>query len=80
MALIAPDHLRGNFSRWTPQALRDERMAWALARAAEGWTCPVGALGIAYQQFRQQMYDAGWRWWHSERRISNPRRGREKTD
>lgn len=48
MTLTAPAHLRGRMYRWTPQALRDERIAWMAARIAEGHTQGelAAALGI----------------------------------
>nr|WP_010400356.1 hypothetical protein [Paracoccus sp. TRP] len=73
--LTAPDHLRGRMSRWTPQELRDERAAWIMARAAEGWTMPpiARALGIRPLAVNKIAYDAGYRWWQHKRHIQHPR-------
>jgi len=76
--LTAPAHLRGRMSRYTPQDLRDERIAWALARSAEGWTTPkiAEALGIRSEVIREKMRANGWRWWDQPRRIERQYRKR----
>ena len=78
MTLTAPPHLRGRMTRYTPQEIRDERIAWALARAAEGWTTPkiAAALGIRSEVIRKKMRAHGWRWWDQPRRIERRYRKR----
>lgn len=82
MTLTAPDHLRGRMTRWTPQEIRDERIAWVLARAAEGWTSPriAAALGVDDSGLRSQMLAHGWRWWDHPRRIERRYRKRPEGD
>ncbi|WP_285050590.1 hypothetical protein [Paracoccus sp. SSJ] len=76
--LTAPSHLRGRMTRYTPQEIRDERIAWALARSAEGWTTPkiAAALGINSEVIREKMRAHGWRWWDQPRRIERRYRKR----
>lgn len=78
MTLTAPDHLRGRMTRYTPQEIRDERIAWVLARAAEGWTSPriAAALGVDDSGLHSQMLAHGWRWWDHPRRITRRYRRR----
>ena len=69
--LTAPDHLKGRMSKWTPQALRDERMAWMLARAKEGHTGPqiAASLGIAATNVNTYLRSQGYQWWDQPRDI-----------
>ena len=75
MTLTAPPHLRGRMSRWTPQALRDERLAWMLARGREGHSSAAvaDALGIGQKAAHHAMHKAGWRWHEQPRRIRRHR-------
>ncbi|SEU02859.1 hypothetical protein SAMN04489858_12040 [Paracoccus homiensis] len=77
MTLTAPKHLRGRMNRWTPQALRDERREWALARGKEGHTVPAiaEALGIARQNARTMLTEAGYSWHAQPRMIRHPKWG-----
>ena len=50
MTLTAPDHIKGAMFHNTPQALRDERNAWAAKAKADGYTYNQisAALGITH--------------------------------
>lgn len=69
--LTAPDHLKGRMSRWTPQSLRDERMAWMLDRAREGYPGAqiARALGVAQANVAAYLRAAGYQWWDQPRDI-----------
>lgn len=63
--LVAPPHLRGRMTRWTPQAIRDERIAWAAEAGRNGASSvKVGkALGIAQRNAHVIMVAGGWDAW-----------------
>lgn len=73
--LVAPDHLKGPMSRWTPQALRDERTAWMLARAREGYTGTHIAreLGLHQTNVSALLRSQGYQWWDQPRDIPSRR-------
>lgn len=71
MKLIAPEHLRGRMTRWSDRETLAERLAWILARGAEGHNGQAisEALGIKPAQTYRLMNAAGYRWWHQKRII-----------
>ena len=61
MTLTAPAHLRGRMTRYTPQEIRDERMAWVAASYAAGHSQGeiADALGICRSALSTAMLKAG---------------------
>ena len=67
--LAAPAHLTGRMSKWTPQALRDERAAWSADQGRMGYSSGdvAVALGIGQANAYQAMVQGGWDAWASHR-------------
>lgn len=67
--LVAPAHLAGRMSKWTPQALRDERSQWAADQGRKGYASNdvAVALGIGQQNAYQTMIAGGWDAWADQR-------------
>lgn len=77
MTLTAPAHLIVRMSRWTPQALRDERDAWMLARAREGYTGTqiAESLRLPQSNVAARLRSLGYRWHDQTRRIRRNQQG-----
>lgn len=67
--LVAPHHLRGRMTKWTPQEVRDERTRWAVEQGRKGYSSgDVGAaLGIAQRNAWRVMVLGGWDAWVEQR-------------
>lgn len=63
--LVAPLHLRGRFSGWDSDDLRQERRAWAAMAGRNGYSsADVGAaLGISRSAAYDLMRQGGWDAW-----------------
>ena len=68
--LVAPAHLMGRMTKWTPEAIRDERTQWAVQQGRAGYSSgDVGAaLGIAQPNAWNIMILGGWDAWAHRRR------------
>lgn len=67
--LVAPAHLAGRMSKWTPEHIRTERATWAAEQGAKGYSsCDVAhALGVAQQNAHAAMTAGGWDAWAHRR-------------
>ena len=67
--LTAPAHLAGRMTKWTPEAIRQERTQWAVQQGRRGYSSgDVGsALGIAQRNACRIMILGGWDAWAEQR-------------
>ena len=67
--LVAPAHLAGRMSKWTPEALRQERTVWAAEQGRKGYSSyeVAAALGIAQTNAHAAMTAGGWDAWADKR-------------
>lgn len=71
----APQRIRGRLHECAPQALKDERIAWALARARAGYTAREisEALGVSPKTACTLLRGGGNNWFDQPRSIRHPR-------
>lgn len=67
--LIAPHHLAGRMSKWTPEHIRHARVAWSAEQGRKGYSSyeVAASLGISQPRAYLTMTAGGWDTWADKR-------------